>query len=376
MADLIAPRGGGRGAAAHAARATSAGPARAFAPLDPPAAATAAGPAGTNRARRGGQGAPQGIAAVPHRAAAAARAPRARGAARAPSAPLRRCPDLSVAVVSYRSLDLLLDSARTWRDAAAALAVGWRVVENGTGEPVGQRLRAVHPGATVIALERSVSFAKANNIALRGCRGRHVALLNPDTLLEPGSLAELVRFLDANPHVGIVGPRVWDDPAKTSLQRSWRRFPSLATAVFNRHSLASRLWPANPWTARYLNLDRPEETQATDWVSGCCMVVRGELFRELGGLDQRYPMFCEDVDLCRAAASRGYTVAYHPAAQIVHLVGGSRRRAPLRSEWLRHRSMTHYVLKYHRRWNPLTWLLVAGIWTRFLAHGALAARRR
>ncbi len=283
--------------------------------------------------------------------------------------------DLTVAVVNYRSLELLLDSAHTWARACGALEVDFRVVENGTGEPVATRLREVFPRATVIVLEDSVSFAKANNIALRGFRGRHVALLNPDTLLTDGCLEELVRYLDAAPGVGVVGPRVWDDLSREHLQRSWRRFPTLSAALFNRYSLLSRLWPDNPWTRSYLNLDAPPtDTQSTDWVSGCCMLVRGELFRALGGLDDRYPMFCEDVDLCRASGAHGYTVVYHPRAEIVHLVGGSRRRAPLRSTWLRHRSMTQFVLKYRSKWHPLTWTLVAGIWSRFLAHAVLGPK--
>ncbi|MEM7205816.1 MAG: glycosyltransferase [Planctomycetota bacterium] len=297
---------------------------------------------------------------------------------RAPTTPLRHAPgrqtatkvDVTVAVVSYRSLGLLLDSAQTWAAAAPGLNVEWRILENGTGDSVAQALHDAQPAlarhAVCHELEHSVSFARANNIALRGFRGRHVVLLNPDTLLRPGSLTELVAFLDDHPDVAVVGPRVWDDPACTSIQRSWRRFPGLTTAIANRQSLLARLWPKNPWTRDYLNLDRsPDVTQDTDWVSGCCLAVRGDVFRALGGLDAGYPMFCEDVDLCRGAHRRGWRVVYHPRAEIVHLVGGSRRRAPLRAEWQRHRSMTRYVLKYDRPWNPLSWTLIAGIWMRF-----------
>lgn len=295
---------------------------------------------------------------------------------RTPIMPPRRDPDLSVAVVSYHSLALLVDSARTWRAAAGDLQVDWNVVENGTGEPVGQALRDVVPGVRVIALEDSVSFAAANNLALRGRRGRHVALINPDTLLGERSLEKLVAHLDAHPDVGIVGPRVWDDPARTSIQRSWRRFPSATTVLGARDAWLSKLWPTNPWRTRYLNLDcSPDEVQDTDWLSGCGLVVRGSLFRQLGGLDARYPMFCEDVDLCRAAHDSGYRVVYDPEPDIVHLVGGSRRRTPLRSTWLHHRSMALYVLKHHAKGNPWTWLLVAAIWSRFALRMLLARRR-
>lgn len=273
--------------------------------------------------------------------------------------------DLAVAVVSYHSLPWLLRSAETWSAAAGKLSVQWCVVENGTGEPVADRLAGVQPDALVTPLPRSVSFAAAVNRALEHTDARHVALLNPDTRLAPASLERLVAHLDAHPEVGIVGPRVWDDAAHTRIQRSWRRFPGIGTALLHRHAPWARLWPSNPWTRAYLNLDvDPEATQTTDWVSGCCMVIRGALFRELGGLDPRFPLFCEDVDLCRRAHAAGQSVVYLPGAEIAHFTGHAHHDAPLRSAWLHHRSMIHYVLKHHRPWNPTRWLLVAGVLAR------------
>ncbi|MCC6783504.1 MAG: glycosyltransferase family 2 protein [Planctomycetes bacterium] len=284
-------------------------------------------------------------------------------------APLARPLDLSVVVVSYHSLQLLLDMLPGFAAAVAGLHAELIVVENGTGEPVAATLRERFPAVRVLELGSSIGFGAAVNRGVRVARGRHVALLNPDTLLGAECFTRLVHRLDHEPGVGIVGPRVWDDAAQTSIQRSWRRFPGVMTALCGRYALLTRLWPGNPWTRRYLNEDRsPDLVQPTDWVSGCCMVVRGSLFRALGGMDERYPLFCEDVDLCREAHGAGFTVVYDPEAAIVHEIGGSRRKAPLRSTWLRHRSMTSYVLKHGHVANPWTWVLVIGIWLRFALH--------
>ena len=251
------------------------------------------------------------------------------------------------------------------------------VLETGTGEDIGPVVRRLVPDARIQVLDRSVAFSAAVNTALHGARGRHFALLNPDTQLGPQSLTVLVRHLDEHPEVGIVGPRVWDDAAHTRQQRSFRCFPGLATVFCHRYSLLTKLWPRNALTRAYLKLDAPSDVvQQADWVSGCCLVVRRELFEQLGGLDTRYPMFCEDVDLCRRVHDRGYRVVYEPRAEIVHHVGGSRRSAPLRSEWLRHRSISHYVCKFHRRGNPWTWLLLVGVWVRFLARCVVVGRSR
>lgn len=285
--------------------------------------------------------------------------------------------DLTVVIVSYHSAHLLERCLQDWAAATAGLRAELSVLENGTGEAIGPLVQALVPGARVRVRQRSIAFSAAVNEAFAGARGRHYVLLNPDTLLAPGCLSRLVQHLDQHPDVGIVGPRVWDDAARTSQQRSFRRFPGLRTAFCHRYSWLARWWPRNPWTRDYLQLDAaPDAVQDTDWVSGCCLAIRGELFQRLGGLDPRYPMFCEDVDLCRRAHEAGFRVVYDPRAEIVHFVGGSRRKAPLRAEWLRHRSIGHYLRKFHGRGNPLTWLLLAGVWTRFAIRAAFGGRTR
>lgn len=283
--------------------------------------------------------------------------------------------DLTIGIVNYRSLDLLVQCLPTIAAATQGLRIELVVVENGTGEDIETVVPDLVEAARCLVLPTPIPFAAAVNRALLHGRGRHLALLNPDTLLFPGSLTALVRHLDAEPKVGIVGPRVWDDMERRSLQRSFRSWPGPATALFHRYSLLTRLWPGNPWSRRYLNLDRDSDrTQAIDWVSGCCMVIRGDLFRAVGGLDERFPMFFEDVDLCRTITDRGHQVHYVPAAEIVHLVGGSRRRAALRSVWLRHRSMARYLLKHHGRGSPLTWLMICVVLCRFLWQAPQARR--
>jgi N-acetylglucosaminyl-diphospho-decaprenol L-rhamnosyltransferase len=285
--------------------------------------------------------------------------------------------DLTVAIVNYRSLALLERCLQGWNPATAGLRAELCVLENGTGEAIAEPVRRLVPGARVRVRQRSIAFSAAVNEAFVGARGRHLVLLNPDTVLDPASLTRLVHHLDEHPEVGIVGPRVWDDDAHTSLQRSFRRFPGLRTALCHRYSLLTRLWPGNPWTRDYLRLDAAADRPLdTDWVSGCCLAVRGELFERLGGLDTGYPMFCEDVDLCRRVRQLGYRVVWDPAAEIVHHVGGSRKTAPLRAEWLRHRSISHYVWKFHRRGNPWTWLLLTAVWLRFALRTACSGRTR
>ena len=238
----------------------------------------------------------------------------------APTSTLR---DLVVGVVSYHSLAHLRQLVPTWRSGAGSLDAELVLLENGTGEDLGELTDEV-PDLEIRRIEQSIPFTAAVNRLLKtdsDCspRSRYVALLNPDTTLLPGALERLVDFLDEHPEVGAVGPRVWDldpsapernaDPQHRTIQRSWRRFPTLSAALFHRHSVLARIWPSNPFTRRYINADRsPDTTQDTDWLSGCCLVVRSDVFADIGGLDERFPMFCEDVDLCRQIHAHGYRV--------------------------------------------------------------------
>lgn len=279
--------------------------------------------------------------------------------------------DLTVAIISYRSLGVLKACLEDWAGATAGISARLVVVENGTGEDIVGAVRSRVADSRVDVLETSLTFTRAVNRALAGADSRYVAILNPDTRLMPESMTKLVRFLDARKDVGIVGPRVWDEAERRTTQRSWRRFPGLSTALFSRHSLLSRLWPSNPWTRAYLMGDAsPDQVQVCDWVSGCCLLARAELFRACGGLDEGFPMYCEDVDLCRRAKLRGWEVAYCPDAEIAHFIGASSGQVPWRSHVYRHLSIQHYVLKWWKPWNPLAWILCAGVWARFAA-GAL-----
>jgi N-acetylglucosaminyl-diphospho-decaprenol L-rhamnosyltransferase len=130
-----------------------------------------------------------------------------------------------------------------------------------------------------------------------------------------------------------------------TLYPSVRRFPEMAVAF--GHAFLGLVWPANPATRRYRMLDWDHERPAADvdWVGGACMLVRRSAFDLIGGFDEAYFMYVEDVDLCWRLGQAGWRIGYEPSARVVHALGGSSRRVPYRMIAEHHRSLYRFVSK-------------------------------
>ncbi len=240
-------------------------------------------------------------------------------------------PDVSVAFVSYECRDLLLESLR--RLPAAFVHVTFEVIvaDNASSDGVVAELRAHHPEVTVLEQGANLGFSRANNAAFAVARGRYVLVLNPDTEPDPGSLAALVAYADGHPGSGLYAPHLVNSDGTD--QRTARSFPTMSAAVFGRRSPLTQLWPANPWSTRYLRTGIPADGAtafAVDWVSGACMLVPAAALRAVGGFDPRYFMYWEDADWCRRMWNAGLPVTVVPWARVLHHEGGSRRGWPAR----------------------------------------------
>lgn len=265
-----------------------------------------------------------------------------------------------VAVVNYRSADLVLDCIRSLVPDAPLLSVV--VVDNasndGSKERIARGIEDMKCGEWVelLALDHNGGFACGNNVAVRrgverngGNWPEFVWFLNPDTYVRAGAAAELITFLDAHPDVGIVGSRL-EDPDGTG-QSSRYRFPSIPSEFDNglRLGVVSRLL-SNKIVATPL-VDHDHET---GWVAGASMMVRKAVFDAVGLMDEKYFLYFEETDFCLAAQRAGWRCWYVPRSRVVHLVGQSTgvtaRNAPPRrlpQYWLA--SRRRYFVKNHGR---------------------------
>lgn len=273
-------------------------------------------------------------------------------------------PQLSILIVNYNAGPLLERCLDSISAHAREILYEICVVDNASADESLQILRSRFPSVKVIANDRNLGFAKALNQGLRATTGRYCLWLNPDAELKEGQLKDLTAYAEAEPQVGILGPQILN--ADGSIQLSCRSFPSYATAIFNRYSLLTRLFPQNPFSRAYLKTDCSHQSlQEADWVSGACLLHRRSLLDAVGFLDERFFMYCEDVDFCKRAKAAGWKVIYQPTVKILHHIAGSSKHIPQRMVLERHKSMWVYYKK-HFQGNPLKDAAVGlAIWVRF-----------
>lgn len=220
------------------------------------------------------------------------------------------------------------------------------VVDNASTDDSLEMLRSRFPDIKVIANETNNGFGKAHNQAIKISDGDYHLILNPDTQLsEPFILKKMAEYMTANPDIGILGPKILNSDG--SLQYSARRFPSMIAGMF-RNTVLDKLFPKNRFVRDYLMTDwAHDQISNVDWLSGAALMVRKETIQQIGILDERFFMYCEDIDWCKRAHDAGWRVVYYPVATIIHRIGASSDKDPYRAIRLHHKSMLQYFLKYN-----------------------------
>jgi N-acetylglucosaminyl-diphospho-decaprenol L-rhamnosyltransferase len=245
--------------------------------------------------------------------------------------PVTRC---SAVVVNYRSAELTVACVASLRANGVDEVV---VVDSASGDDCGRRLLVADAEATFLPLDRNRGYGAAANAGARLATGEVLLVCNPDLLVEPGAVAALTGALARDPALGAVGPRI--ERPDGSRYPSARSFPSLVDAA--GHGFIGLISTRNRWSARYLRTEQ-EGPGPADWVSGACVAVRRAAWDEVGGFDESFFMFMEDVDLCWRLRRAGWSVAYEPSARVVHLEGVSRAAAPYRMILAHHRSLLRF----------------------------------
>ena len=226
-------------------------------------------------------------------------------------------PDMSIVIVSWRVRDLLDRCLVTLREADPELRAEILVVDNDSRDGTLDMLARRHPQVIAIDAGGNLGFSKGNNLAFARATGRTVLLLNPDTEVESRA-SRLLNALDASPALGIVGPKILLPSGKIQLPCA-RRFPTLANQTVEILGLSHK-YPKSPVAGHYRMSDWDHlDERDVEAVSGCCLLVRQELLEALGGLDESFFMYGEDLDLCWRARRRGARIRYIPSAAILHL---------------------------------------------------------
>jgi GT2 family glycosyltransferase len=230
------------------------------------------------------------------------------------------------------------------------------VVDNQSEDGTPDAVEVRWPDVRVMRLPENIGFAAANNVGIRATDGPLVLLLNSDTLVTAGQLEALCVALENEPEAAAAGPRLVDADGRQELSFG----PMISPFNETRQKLRGRLLNAGPDAVRHRIEADMARRQFVDWVSGACLLVRRAAADRAGLLDERYFMYCEDVDFCAALRALGYHILFTPDVTVTHLRGRSRASAAVVTNRRYRDSQLAFYRKHHPRWaRLLRWYLAA-----------------
>ncbi len=274
---------------------------------------------------------------------------------------------VSAIIVNHNAGALLIESVR----AALAQAEQVIVVDNGSSDESMDFLSVQFPAQSRLVTfceRKNMGFAAGCNLGVSLASQTLLLFLNPDCILNEGSLRRMVEVLDSDSGVGMVGGRLINldgseqGGGRRALPTPWRSF----VRAFGLARLSNR-WPKLFFDFNLHKEPLPDAPIDVEAISGALMLVRKEAIDDVGLWDEAYFLHCEDLDLCMRFRQRGWRIRFVPDAPALHYHGHCSRARPFFVEWHKHKGMARFYHKFFRDQYPgvLMWLVNAGVWLRF-----------
>jgi N-acetylglucosaminyl-diphospho-decaprenol L-rhamnosyltransferase len=230
------------------------------------------------------------------------------------------------------------------------------IADNGSTDGAPEAAEKRYSNARLLRTGANLGYGRAVNRAVAELASTEFLIIaNPDVVWAPGSIDALLDVARRWPNAAAVGPLIRDPDG--SIYPSARHLPSVVRG--GMHAVVGPFWKTNPWTAAYRQ-DREEPSERTvGWLSGSCLLVRRKAFDQVGGFDERYFMYMEDVDLGDRFGRAGWVNVYAPSAEILHDKGHATGRDPARNLAAHHKSTWTYLSDRHTGWRkaPLRWAM-------------------
>jgi GT2 family glycosyltransferase len=267
---------------------------------------------------------------------------------------------VSILIVTYNSADTLRECLESIIPELKTTSGEIIVVDNHSSDDtvdILKTLQAAHSELKIELNRVNRGFAVGNNQALEQALGRQILILNPDTILKPGVIGGLLKELEKSDKIGLVAPQLQFPDGR--IQKTCRRFPKHLDVIYGLTGLA-HLFPQsrvlNGWKMGDFDHQSPRQV---DQPAGAALMVRGDLLRDLAGFDPNFPMFFNDVDLCKRIKQAGYEIWYLPQYRIIHLGGVSVKQVKLKMTVSSHVSFFRYFEKHftHLHQQPMNFLI-------------------
>lgn len=253
--------------------------------------------------------------------------------------------DISVVILGWNDKQYLETCLQSLKDARSSRTMEIIVVDNASTDGSPEMVEALFPEVKIIRNAVNLGFPRGNNVGVKASRGKYVCLINSDIKVFPGCLDALADFLDQNPRVGMVGPKILN--RDLTHQSSCRRFPTLWNNLCEITFLSRMLGGVRFFSGEHMFYFQGDRQMDVDVLVGCFWTVRREAVDGFGLLDERFFMFAEDVDWCKRFWENGWRVVFCPDAEAIHFRGGSSTKQD--AVWLaltQQRSILRYWKKH------------------------------
>jgi len=252
---------------------------------------------------------------------------------------------LSVITVAYNSVEMIGECIRSVLAESARIDLEMIVVDNASQDGTPDLIRRSFPDAKLVAQPENRGFAAGNNAGIAAASGEIFILLNPDTIVQPGALDNMARFLADHSQVGIAGPRVRDGQGHALLTAYPEYQPGMVLWQFVG---LDRILPYQVYGRYRAACERSTQPFTAAWLNGSCLAIRREVVDQIGGLDEDFFLFSEETDFCERAARAGWEIYLVPQAEIIHYESSGVSRYTAIKVRHHHRSALHYFRKRGR----------------------------
>lgn len=280
---------------------------------------------------------------------------------------------LSVVIVNYNVMHFLEQCLNSVRKAVKNIESEVFVVDNNSVDGSVKMVREKFPEVNLIVNPDNRGFSKANNQAIKIAKGEYVLLLNPDTVVEDDTFEKIIKFMDAHEDAGGLGVKMVDGKGKF-LPESKRGLPTPAVAFYKIFGL-SKLFPKSKIFGQYhLTYLNNDEIHEVDVLSGAFMLIRKPLLDKIGGLDESYFMYGEDIDLSYRITKEGYKNYYFPKTRIIHYKGESTKKSSINYVLVFYQAMIIFAKKHFSQKNAKLFSLLINMAVYFRAFLAILRR--
>jgi GT2 family glycosyltransferase len=268
-------------------------------------------------------------------------------------------PTVSVIVVTWNGKQYALECLTSLHEQESALPVEIIVVDNASTDGTPDAIREQFPNVLLVRNNANLGFAKANNIGMSRSRGKYVCLVNSDVVVPPGCLERMVGYLEKNSGIGVLGPKMISPDG--SIGQSVMRLPTVWNTICCALGLHSIL-PASRIFGGFLmegyTYDRIDEVEV---LTGWFWMLPRVALQQVGGLDEQFFMYGEDIDWCHRFIKAGWRVVFYPGAEALHYGAKSSAEAPTRFYVEMRRANLQYFRKHHGRVGSVGYILATWI---------------